>query len=336
MKKNLFTLVLIIISLTSFSQKGQRIAFVDMNYILENIPAYNQAQNQLNKKVQSWQQNLDNIKSEIETMKTDLSNQKVLLTDDLIIEKEEDIAIKEAEFKKVESQYFSVDGNLFLLRKQLVTPIQDQVYNAAQEIAKARRYDFVFDKSSDLIMLYSNKSNDISELVLRSIVRGEKATQANKKRVARGAAQNNSNPVTKTSTADQNQPGIVPTNNNGNPSTPNLEDTTTPSNEIGIVDSGSGSGSDELSSSKSVQENTPAQSVADPIRDNSISEQEAKRLASIEKMEQQKAARAKKREEQKAAIEKKRLERLQKRDSIRNELKEKKETTKEDNKENNN
>lgn len=184
-KKILFTLVLAFIGLTSFSQKGQRIAFVDMNYILENIPDYKKAQDQLNKKVQIWQRNLDKINSEIETLKTDLSNEKALLTEDLIAEKEEDIAIKEIEFQKLEELYFSSDGNLFLLRRQLVTPIQDQVYNAAQEIAKVRRYDFVFDKSSDLIMLYSNKQHDISELVLSSIVRGEKISKINEKRDSR-------------------------------------------------------------------------------------------------------------------------------------------------------
>lgn len=191
-KKILLFAIVSFIGLNSFSQKGQRIAFVDMNYILENIPAYTRAQTQLDKKVQIWQQDLDQKRGEITTMQTDLSNEKTLLTEDLIADKEEDIVIKQLELKKTEASYFSTNGNLFLLRKQLVTPIQDQVYNAAQEIAKARRYDYVFDKSSDLIMLYSNKSNDISELVLRTIVRGEKATNATKKR----AAVNNKSPKT--------------------------------------------------------------------------------------------------------------------------------------------
>ena len=181
-KKILFFVLIAFIGLNTFSQRGQRIGFVDMNYILENIPAYAKAQVQLDKKVTFWQQDLDKIKNEIAVMQTDLSNEKALLTDDLIADKEEDIVIKQLELKKKEEEYFSSNGSLFLLRKQLVTPIQDQVYNASQEIAKARKYDFVFDKSSDLIMLYSNKANDISELVLRSIVKGEKISAANLKR----------------------------------------------------------------------------------------------------------------------------------------------------------
>lgn len=196
-KKLVFFVLSVLIGLNTFSQRGQRIGYVDMNYILENIPAYTRAQGQLDRKVISWQQDLDKIKNEIVLMQTDLSNEKVLLTSDLIEDKEEDITIKQLELKKKEEDYFSSNGSLFLLRKQLVTPIQDQVYNASQEIAKVRKYDFIFDKSSDLIMLYSNKANDISELVLRSIVKGEKISAANLKRKERNkpAVINSSSPT---------------------------------------------------------------------------------------------------------------------------------------------
>ncbi|AOW20642.1 OmpH family outer membrane protein [Urechidicola croceus] len=182
-KKVLLIVVVIFISITSFAQRNtQKIGYVDMEYILENIPDYAEAQSQLNEKAKKWQQNLDKLKGEIESMKADLSNEKALLTEDLIAEKEEDIEIKVEEFKKLESDYFSSNGDLFFYRKQLVKPIQDQVYNAAQEIGKARGFDVIFDKSSDLIMLYTNSKLDISELVLKSIVRTEKTEQAKEKR----------------------------------------------------------------------------------------------------------------------------------------------------------
>jgi Skp family chaperone for outer membrane proteins len=124
--------------------------------------------------VQKWQEKLDGLSAEIEQMKTDLSNEKSLLTNDLIAEREEDIEIKEQELKRLQQAYFGPTGDLFQLRKQLATPVQDQVYNAIQDIAKNKRYDFVFDRSSDLIMLYSNQKYDISELVLNSIVKNRK------------------------------------------------------------------------------------------------------------------------------------------------------------------
>jgi len=183
-KKILLTsIILLSLSSTSFAQREvkQRIGYVDLEYILENIPEYQQAQNQLNQKVVTWQQKLDKLKSEIETMKINLSNEKALLTDTLIEERLEDIAIVEDELKKTEMAYFSSEGDLFFYRKLLVKPIQDKVYNAVQEIGKARGYDIIFDKSSDLIMLYTNNKADLSERVLKSITRTEKTTKRTKK-----------------------------------------------------------------------------------------------------------------------------------------------------------
>jgi Skp family chaperone for outer membrane proteins len=171
MKKIFLTLVLLF-SVTNFwSQRSQIIAYIDMEYILENVPEYMQAQNTLNNKVAKWKNNLDKQARHIEVLKSDLANEKAILTKDLIEEKEEEIEIKLVELKRLESLYFGPNGDMFLVRKQLVKPIQDQVYNAIQSIAARKKYDFVFDKSSELIMLYSNKKYDISELVLSTIDR---------------------------------------------------------------------------------------------------------------------------------------------------------------------
>lgn len=156
------------------AQKPQRVAYIDMNYILENVPEYAAAQAQLDTKIKTWQQKLDVLSEEIEQLKTDLSNEKSLLTKELINEREEDIDIKEQELQRLQQAYFGPTGDLFQMRKQFVKPVQDQVYNAIQDIATKKRYDFVLDKSSDLILLYSNSKFDISELVLNSIVKNRK------------------------------------------------------------------------------------------------------------------------------------------------------------------
>jgi len=156
------------------AQKPQRVAYIDMNYILENVPEYVNAQSQLDSKVKTWQKKLEVLTAEIEQMNTDLSNEKTLLTKDLISEREEDIDIKNQELSRLQQAYFGPTGDLFQMRKQLVKPVQDQVYNAIQDIAGKKRYDFVFDKSSDLILLYSNSKYDISELVLNAIVKNRK------------------------------------------------------------------------------------------------------------------------------------------------------------------
>jgi Skp family chaperone for outer membrane proteins len=156
------------------AQKPQRVGYIDMNYILENVPEYVNAQAQLDTKVKTWQQKLDVLSKEIEQLITDLSNEKSLLTNELIKEREEDIDIKEQELSRLQQAYFGPTGDLFQMRKQLAKPVQDQVYNAIQDIAQKKKYDFILDKSSDLILLYSNNKYDISELVLNTIVKNRK------------------------------------------------------------------------------------------------------------------------------------------------------------------
>ena len=184
MKKYLLISVLFLSFMTS-AQKAQRIAYIDMNYILENIPEYVDAQSKLDGKIRKWQVKLDALSNEIKKLETDLSNEKPLLTKELITEREEDIAIKQSELKHLQVSYFGPTGDLYQLRKQLAKPVQDHVYNAIQEIAKRKRYDFVLDKSSDLIILYSNSKFDISEQVLNSIVKGRKRKELDNKKKKR-------------------------------------------------------------------------------------------------------------------------------------------------------
>ena len=185
MKKIFLCLVFLFSISLTWSQRSQIIAYIDMEYILENVPEYLEAQNTLNAKVVKWQQKLDKQARFIEVLKTDLANEKAILTKDLIEEKEEEISLKHDELRRLESLYFGPKGDMFTLRKQLVKPIQDQVYNAIQNISARKKYDFVFDKSSELVMLYSNKKYDISDLVLASIDRtrlvGEKNTKKKEK-----------------------------------------------------------------------------------------------------------------------------------------------------------
>jgi len=184
MKRILLIFVLFSGFITS-AQKAQRIAYIDMNYILENIPEYVEAQSKLDGKIKKWQVKLDNLSSEVKKLETDLSNEKPLLTKELITEREEDIEIKKGELKHLQISYFGPTGDLYQLRKQLAKPVQDHVYNAIQEIAKRKRYDFVLDKSSDLIILYSNSKFDISEQVLNSIVKGRKRQELDDKKKAK-------------------------------------------------------------------------------------------------------------------------------------------------------
>jgi Skp family chaperone for outer membrane proteins len=177
-----FTLAIFCFTFMAEAQRGVRIGYIDMEYILESVPEYKEASIQLEGKVQRWKQDIDKKQKEIDQMKLDLSNERVLLTKELIDEREEEIKIKEDEMLQYQQDRFGPNGDLMIQRRQLVQPIQDQVFNIIQEVAENKKYDFIFDKSADVVMLYANKRNDISDVVLRSIERaGRRVQAANKK-----------------------------------------------------------------------------------------------------------------------------------------------------------
>ncbi|MAP54093.1 OmpH family outer membrane protein [Altibacter sp.] len=177
-----FALVMLCISFTAQAQRGVRIGYIDMEYILENVPEYTEASTQLEGKVQRWKQDIEKKQKAIDQMKLNLSNERVLLTKELVEEREEEIKIEEDEMLKYQQDRFGPNGDLMIQRRQLVQPIQDQVFNIVQEIAEAKKFDFIFDKSADVVMLFAAERNDISDQVLRSINRAAKRTEAvNKK-----------------------------------------------------------------------------------------------------------------------------------------------------------
>src|SRR5690606_22228211 len=169
------------IGLSSFisnAQRGVRIGYIDTEYILQNVPEYQQATEQLDGKVQQWKTEIEQRLSAIDTKKKQLNSESVLLTKELYEERLEDITFEEAEVLDYQQKRFGPNGDLMIQKQQLIQPIQDQIFAAVQEIAGNKQYDFIFDKSADVVMLYSAERFDISELVLRSITRSSKRTQA--------------------------------------------------------------------------------------------------------------------------------------------------------------
>lgn len=180
-----FALAVLCMTFVAKAQRGARIGYIDMEYILESVPEYQEASTQLEGKVQRWKQDIEKKQQEIDLMTLNLSNERVLLTKELIEEREEEIKLKEDEMLQYQQDRFGPNGDLMIQRRQLVQPIQDQVFNIVQEIAENKKYDFIFDKSADVVMLFAAQRNDISDLVLRSINRAAKRTQATTKREER-------------------------------------------------------------------------------------------------------------------------------------------------------
>lgn len=169
--KNYF-LISILFFLTiesSFSQKSTRIGYIDMKTILGNIDEYKIAQKLIDERIISWQKEIELKKLQLKKYQDELNLEKVLLTRELIEDRNDEISDFAKSIVSLQERRFGLNGDLVKQRLRLIKPIQDQVLTAVREIAVERKYDFIFDRSSELIMLYSVKNYDISDLVLRKI-----------------------------------------------------------------------------------------------------------------------------------------------------------------------
>ena len=192
--------LLTIISLWSFTsiaqqQRGVRIGYIDTEYILQNVPEYQEATAQLETKVVQWKSEVDQRLAALDQKKAQLNNERILLTKELYDERYEDLSFEEKEILDYQQNRFGPNGDLIIQKQQLIQPIQDQIFAAVQEIVGSKQYDFIFDKSADVVILYAAERFDISELVLRSITRSSKRTQAQSKSERRAASQEDVVPV---------------------------------------------------------------------------------------------------------------------------------------------
>ena len=171
MKKSYFFILLFLTSTFIFGQRGIKIGYIDTEYILENLPEYNQISKRLEEKAGDWKKEIEERSRKIDQKKESLKSERILLTSEMIEEIEEEMLIDEEELSEYQQKRFGPRGDLIIQKQQLIQPIQDQIFNAIRELAKSRNYDFIFDKSADIVMLYSDKRYDVSDQILRTISR---------------------------------------------------------------------------------------------------------------------------------------------------------------------
>ena len=145
---------------------GQKIVYVDSEYILSNIPEYGDAQAELESLSTKWNNEVKALHDKVDEMYKKYQTEKLLLSEDQKQAREQAIIAKEQETKSLQMQYFGADGQLFQKRTELVQPIQEKIYTAMQEIAQSKNYAFILDLASGTSVLYASDKNDISDDVL--------------------------------------------------------------------------------------------------------------------------------------------------------------------------
>lgn len=167
MKKIIIITVLVLTA--SFSGMAQKFAFVDSEYIRNNIPAYTAAQQQLDKLSQGWEKEVADGYAAVEQMYKDYQAEVVLLSQDQKRKREEAIIAREKEVKDLQNRYFGMEGELYKKREELVKPIQDQILKAIKEISVEGSYAVIFDTSAGSNILFANPRYDLSDQVLQKL-----------------------------------------------------------------------------------------------------------------------------------------------------------------------
>ncbi|RTQ53536.1 OmpH family outer membrane protein [Hymenobacter gummosus] len=169
MKRLLFALPVLWLALLPVLARAQKFGYVDTEFIMTKMPAYAQAQQELNTASQTWQKEVEAQKKDIDRLYRTYQAEEVLLTEPMKKKRQDEILKKEQDAKAYQNRVFGYEGLLFKKRQELTKPIQDQVFEAVEKVAKKKQLAIVFDKAGDLTMLYTNPAHDYTEFVLEEL-----------------------------------------------------------------------------------------------------------------------------------------------------------------------
>ena len=169
MKKYFIVLIAALLLCGTTFAKDQSIAYIDMQYILKNLPQYEQANEQLNMLSKRWQKEIDAAQQEARVMATNYQTEQIFLSEAMRAEREQEIVKKEQEVLELKRKYFGQEGELYKKREALIKPIQDEIYNAVKDISDQKGYSLILDRASDAGIIFASPKIDISNEVLTKL-----------------------------------------------------------------------------------------------------------------------------------------------------------------------
>ena len=169
MKRTILIVMAAVMSFGTAFAKDQSVAYIDMQYILKNLPQYEQANEQLTMLSKRWQKEVDAAQQEARVMATNYQTEQIFLSETMRTKREQDIVQKEQEVLELKRKYFGQEGELYKKREALIRPIQDEIYTAVQDLANEKRIDIVKDRSADPALIYMSSKLDVSDQILQKL-----------------------------------------------------------------------------------------------------------------------------------------------------------------------
>jgi outer membrane protein len=149
--------------------QAQRLGYIDTEFIMGKMPEYAQAQTELNKLSDTWEKEIEIQQKDLDKMYRTYQAEEVVLTEPMKKKRQDELLKKEQEIKAYRTKQFGYEGQLFKKRQELNKPVQDRVFEAVEKMVKAKKLDIVFDKASEITMIYTNPTYDYTEYVLEEL-----------------------------------------------------------------------------------------------------------------------------------------------------------------------
>ena len=169
MKRTILIVMAAVMSFGTAFAKDQSVAYIDMQYILKNLPQYEQANEQLTMLSKRWQKEVDAAQQEARVMATNYQTEQIFLSETMRTKREQEIVQKEQEVLELKRKYFGQEGELYKKREALIRPIQDEIYTAIQDLANEKHIDVVKDRSADPALIYMSSKLDVSDQILQKL-----------------------------------------------------------------------------------------------------------------------------------------------------------------------
>ncbi|WP_435357543.1 OmpH family outer membrane protein [Emticicia sp. SJ17W-69] len=166
MKKTIFLLILAFISVQTFAQK---FGYIDSEFITSKMPDYKKAQEDMEKYSDKWVKDIEEKETELKKMRLQFQQEEILLTADMKRERLKNIEDKENALKELNNKVFGINGLVFQKKKELIKPSLDEIYKACEKVARQKQLMFIFDKASDINMIYTDPRHDYTDYVLEAL-----------------------------------------------------------------------------------------------------------------------------------------------------------------------
>jgi len=148
---------------------GQKFGYFDSEFVLSKMPEYSKAQGEIEQLTAGWQKEVEDMQRKVDELYRVFQAEQVLLTEEMKQERLDAIKKKEAEERDYQKKVFGFGGLLFLKKQELIKPLQDKVFDAVEKVCKANRLAILFDKSAELVMIYTDPRHDYTDFILEEL-----------------------------------------------------------------------------------------------------------------------------------------------------------------------